>query len=255
MARVKLNNVAMNLLQNVRPDIHPARWPVESQERALDRLSGPWRDCLRRCHGLQAVTVGSSLILPARGRGDDGCRIPNHALLTADTALPPWPDMPVIRADWRHWPVRPGSLDMVILPLDVTHLAHLSALVGEIATALGPDAWLLVMTQAGLLDRWCRYGMPLAARRHLALREAHWGDARKLSLLPPAWSHYWSAQWQNLLPGTAQWTVQLWQKETLCPVSPERRGGRRPATAWSGAWAPQPRAGASHIKNPVKDCA
>ena len=250
MDRVKLNNVAMNLLQNARPDIHPASWPADSQARALARLTGPWQDCLARCNGLQAVTVGSTLALPAQGAG----RLPRQALLTP-SPMPAQTPMPVIQADWRHWPVRPGSLDLVVLPLDLSHLANLRALVGEVSMALGPDAWLLVMTQGGLLDRWCRFGMPMAVRRHMVLREAHWGDARKLSLLPPAWSHYWSAQWQNLLPGTAQWSVQLWQKETLCPVSPDRRGARKPAAAWAGSWAPQPRTGTSHIKNPVKDCA
>ncbi len=237
--------MTMNLLQNVRHDIHPDSWSAVSRARALARLSGPWQSCLGRCHGLRAVTVGSSLELPERG----GSRIPYQTLLTAEPGVVS--AMPVIQADWRHWPVRPGSLDMVILPLDIGHLQHLPSLVGEICTALGPDAWLLVMTQGGLLDRWCRFGMPLATRRHLALREAHWGDARKFSWLPPAWSHYWSAQWQNLLPGTAQWTVQLWQKETLCPVSPDRKASRQKAAAWSGSWAPQSRAGTSHLK----DCA
>lgn len=245
MAGVKLNNGEMNLLQNVRHDIHSSAWSEAGQARALARMTAPWQRCLGRCHGLQAVVVGSTLTLPDRG----GCRIPHQTLLTADLAVTS--PRPLIHAHWRHWPLRPGSIDMVILALDAQHLPHLPALINEITVALGPDAWLLVMTQAGPLAPWCRIGMPLAARRGLILRESHWGDARKLSWLPPAWAHYWSEQWQNWFPGTAQWTVQLWQKQTLCLIAPERKTSRNTPTSWSGSWAPQSRAGTSQLK----DCA
>ncbi len=242
---MKLNNDGMNLLQNAREDIHPLIWSEASQALAQARMSSPWQHCLSRCHGLQAIVVGSALTLP----DVSGCRIPHQTLLTADTAVTS--PRPLIHAHWRHWPLRPGSVDMVLLALDAQHVPHLPALIHEVTVALGPDAWLLVMTQRGPLDAWCRVGMPLSARRGLILRESHWGDARKLSWLPPAWAHYWSAQWQNWFPGTAQWTVQLWQKETLCPIAPERRTSRNTPASWSGSWAPQSRAGTSQLK----DCA
>ena len=91
----------------------------------------------------------------------------------------------------------------------------------------------------------------MAAHRGLILREANWGDARKLSWLPPAWAHYWSAQWQAWFPAAAQWSVQLWQKQTLCPIAPDRKTSRNTSTSWSGSWAPQSRAGTSQLK----DCA
>lgn len=192
----------------------------------------------------------SALPLPAEG----SCRLPRQLLLGPELA-PAQGGKAAVVSHWRHWPVRPGSMDMVILPLAEQHRPHLPALIQEASLALGPDAWLLVVAQAGMVDRWSRLGAALAERRGLVLREAAWGDARKFSLLPARWSRYWSVQWQNLLPGTAQWTVQLWQKETFCLIPPERKASRGAATAWSGSWAPQSRAGTSHIKNPVKDCA
>lgn len=207
-------------------------------------MAAPWQRCLARCHGLHAVLVDSPLALPVAER----CRIPHrHVLAAAPRAVPAGKSLVV--ADALQWPVRPGSIDLVVLPLAGMHLPALESLLHEIDGALGPDAWLVVAARKDTLAAWCRDGMALCQAHGLVLREAHWGDERRFNLMPPRLSRMWSARWQNWLPG-AEWSVQLWQKDTLCPVSRAPSRARRRQGDWSGAaWAPQSRAGNAHIKD------
>lgn len=233
--------LTMNLLQNVGQNTFgdPAR---QRQRLMRARMAAPWQTCLGRCHGTLALRLASSLTLPDQG----ACRIPH--LLQLGPVVQGGAQPPQVQAAWQQWPLRRGSIDMIMLALDDSHLAELPGLLGEAACALGPDAWLLVAARDSALTAWCRDGMPACRGQGLVLRAAYWGDARRYTWLPPRWSQVWSASWQRWLPG-AQWSVQLWQKETRCPILPDRLRQRRQHTDWGGALAPQARTGNGHTKD------
>ncbi|WP_022956066.1 hypothetical protein [Perlucidibaca piscinae] len=214
--------------------------PPESRQLLLARLQAPWQQGLQQLHGLHGLALAADA---------GGLSLAGSGIRWWHTLLAELPD--VVPADaasveggsrclasLAHWPLQPGSLDAVAWQVAAAHDAMLPEMLAQACLALGPDARLLVAVHGDPLDAWCRIAMPWLAEQSLQLRQATWGDSRRLTWLPPRWGRHWSASWQRLLPVTAHWSVQLWQKNTLAPL----RSGRRtvPARdAWSPQWLPQ----------------
>jgi len=195
--------------------------PVQAQ-RARARMLRPWQGCLAQCHGVWALEL-SQTPLP----------------LTSLRMARVWRFTESFKASLRDWPIQPGCLDLVLWRLSAEDVSELPALMAQMASALGPAARVLIWIEAPLLNSWCQTGMPLSAGHDWVLREAAWGDARALTLLPAKWSRQWSSALQTWMPYGAQWSVQLWQRETICPSgnAPKRQAKSVPVTGLS--WQPQ----------------
>ncbi len=204
-----------------------AAWTPDQARRARARMLKPWQRYLTQCHGVWALQLDHS--------PEPESALPVQALRMARV----WHFGQSFRASTDQWPVQPASLDLVIWRLSAADVAQLPALIGQMNLALGPSARVLIWIEAPLLNAWCQTGMPLCHGHDWALRQADWGDARALTWLPARWSSRWSASWQIWLPQGAQWSVQLWQRESLCPTAPgpKQRSGNRAASGLR--WQPQ----------------
>lgn len=206
----------------------PAVWTPDQARRAHARMLKPWLRYLAECHGLFALHVDKA--------GSESAQ----QLPLASLRMPClWRFGHSFRASSLCWPIQPGSLDLVVWHLHADDLAELPALMGQMNLSLGPSARILICIEAPSLNAWCKVGMPLCQGHDWVLRQADWGDARALTLLPARWSSHWSASWQIWMQRGAEWSIQLWQRETACPT---RRGsmaktGKRPSTGLR--WQPQ----------------
>lgn len=209
-----------------------AVWTPEQAGRARLRMLKPWHRFLAHCHGVWALKLDNSPV-PLAASPDPG--FPLETLRMACV----WHFGHAFRASGESWPVQPASLDLVVWRLSAPDLAILPALIGQMNLALGPAARVLICVEAPLLNTWCQVGMPLCRGHDWVLREAEWGDGRVLTWLPSRWSSKWSSAAQVWLPRAAQWSVQLWQRETVCPTpsGAGKRTGKRVAAGLS--WQPQ----------------
>lgn len=201
-----------------------AAWTPVQAQRARARMLKPWQDALAQCHGVWAMEL-SPPDLP----------LPSGTLRMARR----WHFATSFQAGKRHWPIQPGCLDLVLWRVTDDDLGILPALMQQIAMSLGPAARVLIWVEAPLLSSWCQIGMPLCSGRDWVLRQATWGDARALTLPPAAWSRVWSAALQTWVPSAAQWSVQLWQRETACPAAPTSRAQARKRAVPGLGWQPQ----------------
>lgn len=199
-----------------------APWTPVQVERARARMLKPWQSCLAQCHGVWALELSQT-------------PLPRDALRMARV----WRFAESFQASRQHWPLQPGCLDLVLWRLSAEDVCELPVLMAQMAMALGPAARVLIWIEAPLLNSWCQTGMPLCAGHDWVLRDAAWGDARALTMLPARWSRKWSSALQTWMPYGAQWSVQLWQRETICPATPVARRwkGRLPAEGLG--WQPQ----------------
>ena len=206
----------------------PAVWTPEQARRAHARMLKPWLLYLAECHGVRALHLDKAW-------RESAPQLPLQSLRMACL----WRFGQSFEASTLCWPIQPGSLDLVIWRVHPGDLAELPALMGQINLALGPSARILICIQAPLLNAWCQVGMPLCQGHDWVMRQADWGDARALTLLPARWSSRWSASWQIWLQRGAQWSVQLWQRETVCPTlrGPKLRTGKRLSSDLR--WQPQ----------------
>lgn len=199
-----------------------AAWTPVQAQRARARMLKPWQSCLAQCYGVWALEL-SQAPLP----------------LTSLRMARVWRFAECFQASRHHWPLQPGCLDLVLWRLSTEDVSELPALMAQMAIALGPAARVLIWIEAPLLNSWCQTGMPLAAGHDWALREAVWGDARALTLLPAKWSRQWSSALQTWMPYGAQWSVQLWQRETICPSGPAVRRKGSKVSVPNLDWQPQ----------------
>lgn len=210
---------ALQLRPNVRS---PAAWTAVQAQRAHERMTLASRDLISVCHGLWAVELSEEPL------AKDELRIPhcyrfNESFLANTTA----------------WPILPASLDLVIWRVSAKDMAELPAVLAQIASALGPSARVLIWVESPLLNSWCQIGMPLCAGHDWVLCRSAWGDARALSLFRRSLTKHWSATWQQWLPFGAEWSLQLWQRETICPTPPARKRRLNTATSPILGWQPQ----------------
>lgn len=218
----------------LQPLPEPARARALAALRPLPVGRGPqqaWRAALGGCRGLQG------LLLLGPGAAPDLVELRLPRLLTLRTATPERLTGGLV-CDMRALPILPGSIDAVFWVLHESHLPLFSSLMAELSVLLGPDGRLVIQAEAPLLDEWVRVGMPLCRHHDLTLCSEAWGDSRRLLHMPLR--RYWSEGLQCWFPGMAQWSVQCWQKETLCP--PRRR--QQPVRAragWRPGWLPQTR--------------
>lgn len=209
--------------------------PPDHRQLLQARLQVPWQQGLQQLHGQHGLVVAADAAGLALAGSGIRCW---HSLLAEWPAAVPAEACSCCLASLAHWPLQPGSLDAVAWQVAEPHETMLPEMLAQACLALGPDARLLVAVHGDTLNSWCRVAMPWLASQSLQLRQATWGDSRRLTWLPPRWGQHWSASWQRLLPVTAHWTVQLWQKNTLAPLRPGRR--QLPARdAWSPQWLPQ----------------
>ena len=199
-------------------------WTSVQAKRARARMLRPWQDALLQCHGVWALELSPS-DLPL-------------SLATLRMAKV-WHFAASFRASKRHWPIQPASLDLVLWRVTADDLLILPALMQQMAMSLGPAARVLIWIEAPLLNGWCQIGMPLCTGHDWVLRQATWGDARALTLPPAVWSRTWSATLQTWIPSGAQWSVQLWQRETACPAAPASKPRARRLAAPALGWQPQ----------------
>lgn len=197
-------------------------WTSVQAQRARARMLKPWQAALAQCHGLSALELSPE-------------PLPLDALRMAHV----WRFAHSFQASKRLWPIQPGSLDLVLWRPGADDIADLPALMTQIALSLGPAARVMIWIEAPLLKSWCQTGMPLCEGHDWVLRRAAWGDARALTWLPATVSHKWSAALQTWLPSVAAWSIQLWQRETICPSGPavRRRVSTLPAPVMG--WQPQ----------------
>ena len=197
-------------------------WTSAQTQRARARMLKSWQASLTHCHGLTALEL-SAEPLPL-----DTLRMPQV-----------WRFAQSFQASKRFWPIQPGSLDLVLWRPSADDIADLPALTAQIALSLGPAARVMIWIEAPLLNSWCQTGMSLCEGHGWVLRQAAWGDARTFTLLPATVSRKWSAALQMWLPAAAEWSVQLWQRETICPAGPaaRRRSAALPAPVMG--WQPQ----------------
>lgn len=199
-----------------------ASWTPVQAQRARARMLKPWQYCLAQCHGVWALEL-SQVPLP----------------LTSLRMAKVWRYAESFQASRCLWPIQPGCLDLVLWRLSAEDVAELPALMSQMALSLGPAARVLIWIEAPLLNSWCQTGMPLCSGHDWVLREAEWGDARPLTLLPARWSRKWSSALQTWVPNGAQWSVQLWQRETICTNRPALRRWKGRASAAGLGWQPQ----------------
>lgn len=206
----------------------PAVWTPDQVRRAHARMLKPWLLYQAQCHGVRALYLDDASEKSAP-------QLPLQALRMACL----WQFGRAFRASPEYWPIQPGSLDLVIWRLRAADIAELPVLIAQMNLALGPSARILIWIEAPMLNTWCQIGMPLCKGHDWLMRQADWGDARALTWLPARWSMRWSASWQIWLQRGAQWSVQLWQRETLCPTArgPRQITGRRLASDLQ--WQPQ----------------
>jgi len=202
-------------------------WTPDQAMRARARMLRPWQRYLAQCHGLWAMQIDN---LPV---SDSLLDLQNLRMAQV------WHFGRSFRASADHWPLQPGSLDLVIWRVSAADVAQLPVMISQMHLALGPSARVLIWVESPLLNTWCQIGMPLCRGHDWVMRQADWGDARALSLLPARWSAKWSSAMQIWLPRGAQWSVQLWQRESLCPTAPggKQRMGSRAASGLR--WQPQ----------------
>lgn len=205
----------------------PSAWSPDQARRARTRMLKPWQRYLTQCHGVWALRFDNTLA--------DESDLSLQSLRMARV----WHFGQSFQASAAGWPIQPASLDLVIWRLSAADIAELPALIGQMNLALGPAARILIWVEAPLLNTWCQIGMPLCTGHDWALRQADWGDARALTWLPPRWSSRWSSGLQIWLPHGAHWSVQLWQRESLCPTAsgPKQRAGAQMAPGLR--WQPQ----------------
>lgn len=234
----------MLALQDPPPTPAPPGWHDDQILRAVQRMRAPWQLALAGCRGLHAVVLG----VGPEDCDPRICPLPHRLLLQARAGHPlelegAW------RGDLMRWPLAPGQIDAVLLDLHPDWLPALPDLVAALTQALGPDGRLAVrIAGADALQAWCHVGMPLLHMQGLVLQTAAWGDTRWLTRLPARWRYHWHAGWQQWL-GLAEWSVQLWQKETDCLVRTRRRRSQREAR-WTGIWLPQSRAPVHMTRKP-----
>jgi len=216
----------MNALPLLTVPVSRAVWTPDQAKRARTRMLKPWQRYLAQCHGLWALLLDT---LPASGSPLALQSLRMAKVLQFGRSF---------RANTDHWPLQPASLDLVIWRLSALDIAQLPVMIGEMHLALGPSARVLVWVESPLLNTWCQIGMPLCQGHDWVLRQADWGDARVLTWLPARWSGKWSSALQIWLPRGAQWSVQLWQRESPCPAAPS--GKRKRGRLASGMrWQPQ----------------
>jgi hypothetical protein len=185
-------------------------------------MSVAWQAFLPECHGLWALELSSELL------DHDNLRIP-HLYRFGDAFL----------AKASAWPIQPLSLDLVVWRLEANDIAELPSVLAQIGASLGPSARVLIWVESPMLNSWCQIGMPLCAGHDWVLRQCVWGDARPITLFPEAVSKKWSASWQQWFPFGAEWTVQLWQRETICPNTPTLKRRVKKSTSTTLGWQPQ----------------
>lgn len=238
------------------PTLAP-RWTAAQRKRAYERISPLWREAAQTCPGRFALALlpgQSELLVHLRSAQ----AVPTRKLWTL--ALFPDPQRDAVADDsvakaviearasggvvseLTHWPIQPASIDTVFCLLSPAMLAQLPAVLREIDICLAADGRIVFCVENAGLSCWCRVGMPLCRSLGWAMRSAEWGDARRLTPLPRRWSRQWSETLQQWLPGVAEWSVQSWQKETLCQASQPPLRLRQLEPRWAGEWVPQSRA-------------
>lgn len=195
-------------------------WPPLSE-----REQQAWRLALPSCHGVSALLVD----LPPALRDMPSSR-PLHKLVvaTADD------DCAAAVIDPQAWPFRPQTFDAVLLAWNAATVARQSRVLTEMDSCLADEGRVLMLIPQAHLAQWCRAGMAQAQALGWQLQAQHWGDVRRLSLLPAPLARYWVAPWQRYLP-VAQWCVQHWQKTTyrVTPLGEKNTNNR---SAWAAAW-------------------
>lgn len=212
----------MTALQ-LRPSMLQQRaWTPAQATRARTRMALACRQQLLVCHGLWAIEL-SAEPLPK-----EALRIP-HCYRFNES----------FRADVRAWPIQPASIDLVIWRVTSADMVDAPAVLTQIASVLGPSARLLIWAESPALNSWCQIGMPLCLGHDWVLCDSAWGDSRAFSLFRPGLSKRWSAHWQQWLPFGAEWSVQLWQRETICPSSPTRQRRLKTSASPTLGWQPR----------------
>lgn len=217
----------MNVLPLLTGLVPRSAWTPDQARRARARMLKLWPRYLAQCHGVWALQLGSSPTTELE--------LPLQALRMARV----WQFGRSFQASIGQWPVQPASLDLVIWRVSAADIAQLPTLIGQMNLALGASARVLIWVEGPLLNSWCQIGMPLCHGHDWLLRQTDWGDARKLTWLPARWSSRWSASWQIWLPQGAQWTLQLWQRESSCPTAPSPKQRVRQQRASDLRWQPQ----------------
>lgn len=222
----------MNSFQPVSAPVRARPGPAGVRPQlARQRLEPAWQQAVAGCRGLQG------LLLHAAGRQPDMKLLQLPQVWHLHAVSPERLEGSLI-CDVRAWPFLPGSIDAVFWVLDEAHLPLFPLLLAELTLLLGPSGRLVIQAEAPMLDEWVRVGMPLCRHHGLVLGSETWGDSRRLLHLPLR--RYWSEGLQCWFPGVAQWTVQCWQKESLCPPRRQRQP-QRGRSGWRTDWAPQTR--------------
>ena len=210
---------ALQLLPSV---MSRTAWTSAQALRARARMSLVWQRYLRECHGLWAVELSSESL------SRENLRIP-HVYRFSESFL----------AQASAWPIQPLSLDLVIWRVAANDIAELPAVLAQMGASLGPSARILIWIESPLLNSWCQIGMPLCLGHDWVLCQSTWGDARPVSLFPELVANKWSAAWQQWLPFGAEWSVQLWQRETICPNTPRLKRRAKKSASTTLGWQPQ----------------
>lgn len=210
---------ALQLLPSV---MSRTAWTPEQAFRARARMSVAWRDLMKECHGLWAVELSGEPLMR------DTIRLP-HFYRFSESFL----------AHSTAWPIQPASLDLVIWRVSAADAAEMPNVLTQIGASLGPSARVLIWVESPVLNSWCQVGMPLCNGHDWVLRQCFWGDARSVTLFPGFMATKWSASWQQWLPFGAEWSVQLWQRETICPNMPSLKRRVRKLTTTTLGWQPQ----------------
>lgn len=248
------------------PPLTSRPWNAAQRLRAQERMRQPWQQAVSACSGRFALSLISNVELLATLASADLklepqvwaltlCVGPQRAVQSTHTDFMrthvPAPAALAAAnvnlgciAEVRHWPIQPGCIDAVFCALSEDLLTDLPALLREMDISLMADAKVVFNIDNAALATWCRVGMPLCRRLGWVMRSADWGDARRLTRLPTRLRRRWSETWQQWLPGVAEWSVQSWQKETVCPASRSPQLKRHIEQRWSPEWVPQSRAAA-----------
>lgn len=250
---------------SLKPPLASRPWSAAQRQRAQERMRQPWQQAVAACSGRFALSLISDVELLSTLVNADAQLEPQVWALTLCTSpLRVQASVAAAHAatnvrhgciaDVRYWPIQPGCIDAVFCALSEDLLTDLPALLREMDTSLMADAKVVFNIDNAALATWCRVGMPLCRRLGWVMRSADWGDSRRLTRLPASLRRRWSDTWHQWLPSVAEWSVQSWQKETICPVSRSPQFKHRIEQRWSPEWVPQSRAAARVrvLRSPLK---